>query len=65
MRSYIITYSYPAKYRGTYLIQGEDGIDASDKLKKYLEETHGGTTDSHCVVLEVEGSSIQIVGYSE
>lgn len=65
MRNYIITYSYPAKYRGTYLIQGKDGIDASDKLSKYLKETYGDTTDAHCVVLEVEGSSIQIVGYPQ
>lgn len=65
MASYIITYSYPAKYRGTYLIHGKDGIDASDKLKKYLEETYGGASDSHCVVLEVEGNSIQIIGYPQ
>ena len=65
MRNYIITYSYPAKYRGTYLIQGKDGIDASDKLSKYLKETYGDTTDAHCVVLEVEGNSIQIIGYPQ
>ena len=38
MKNYIITYSYPQKYRGTYLIQAEDGVKASDMLKKYLKK---------------------------
>lgn len=62
MRNYIITYSYPAKYRGTYLINAEDGMEASKKLSTYLKETFGDTDSSHSIVLEVEGSSIQIIG---
>lgn len=62
MRNYIITYSYPQKYRGTYLIQGKDGIDASDRLKTYLVENFGDTDTAHSIVVEVEGSSIQIIG---
>lgn len=63
MRNYIITYSYPQKYRGTYLIQGVDCVDASRKLQMFLKEKYGETDAAHSIVLEVEGSSIQIVGY--
>lgn len=62
MRNYIITYSYPQKYRGTYLISAVDGMEASKKLSTYLKETFGDTDSSHSIVLEVEGSSIQIIG---
>ena len=62
MANYIITYSYPQKYRGTYLINAVDGMEASKKLDSYLKETFGGTDSSHSIVLEVEGSSIQIIG---
>ena len=63
MRSYIITYSYPQKYRGTYLINANDGMEASHKLSQYLKETYGDTDNSHSIVLEVEGKTIQIIGY--
>jgi len=62
MNHYIITYSYPEKYRGTYHIEGKDGLDASDKLQKYLRETRGDTKDSHSIVLEVVGNTIQLIG---
>lgn len=62
MRHYIITYSYPEKYRGTYHIEGEDGIDASNKLQKYLIETRGETKNSHSIVVEVVGNTIQLIG---
>lgn len=62
MRNYIITYSYPQKYRGTYLISAVDGMEASKKLSTYLKDTFGDTDSSHSIVLEVEGSSIQIIG---
>lgn len=63
MRSYIITYSYPQKYRGTYLVQGKDSIEAGKMLSTYLKETFGETDSSHSIVVEVEGSSIQVIGY--
>jgi len=62
MKHYIITYHYPESYRGTYLIQGKDGIDAGNKLQNFLKETKGDTKDSYCVVHEVVGSQIQIIG---
>lgn len=62
MRNYIITYSYPAKYRGTYLVTAVDGIEASKKISTYLKETFGDTDTSSSIVLEVEGSAIQIIG---
>lgn len=62
MKNYIITYSYPDEYKGTYLIQGKDGLDASDRLENYLRETYGEVKDSHSICVEVEGSVIQIIG---
>ena len=38
MRNYLITYSWPEKYRGSYLISAEDGIEASNKLSCFLKE---------------------------
>ena len=62
MRSYIITYSYPQKYRGTYLINANDGMEASHKLSQHLKETYGDTDNSHSIVLEVEGGRIILLG---
>lgn len=62
MRNYLITYSWPEKYRGSYLISAEDGIDASNKLSSFLKEKYGATNTSNSIVTEVIGDSIQIVG---
>ena len=62
MRNYLITYSWPEKYRGSYLISAEDGIDASNKLSSFLKEKYGATNNSNSIVTEVIGDSIQIVG---
>ena len=53
MRSYIITYSYPFRYRGTYLVTGKDGIEASEKCRKYLEEKYGHEDNQNSTVVEV------------
>ena len=62
MRNYLITYSWPEKYRGSYLISAEDGIEASNKLSSFLKEKYGATNTSNSIVTEVIGDSIQIVG---
>ena len=62
MRNYLITYSWPEKYRGSYLISAEDGIDASNKLSSFLKEKYGATNTSNSIVTEVIGDSIQIIG---
>ena len=62
MRNYLITYSWPEKYRGSYLINAEDGIEASNKLSSFLKEKYGDTNTSTAIVTEVIGNSIQIVG---
>ena len=61
MKNYIITYSIPAKYRGTYLITASDSIEASRKLDTYLKEKFGDTDTSQSIVTEVEGGAIQII----
>ena len=62
MRNYLITYSWPEKYRGSYLINAEDVIEASNKLSSFLKEKYGATNNSNSIVTEVIGDSIQIVG---
>lgn len=42
MRNYLITYSWPEKYRGSYLISAEDGVEASNKLSSFLKEKYDG-----------------------
>lgn len=59
MRKFIVTYSYPSIYKGSYEVVVEDGTfastNASEKVKKYLEEKYGKVTDSYCVVTEIYG----------
>ena len=62
MRNYLITYSWPEKYRGTYLISAEDVIEASNKISSFLKEKYGDTNSSNSIVTEVIGDSIQVVG---
>ena len=62
MKNYLITYSWPEKYRGSYIISAEDGIEASNKLSSFLKEKYGTTNTSNSIVTEVIGDSIQIVG---
>ena len=62
MKNYLITYSWPEKYRGSYLISAEDGIEAGNKLSSFLKEKYGDTNTSISIVTEVIGNSIQIVG---
>lgn len=63
MRNYLITYSWPEKYRGSYLISAEDGVEASNKLSSFLKEKYGATDNVNSIVVEVIGNNIQIVGY--
>ena len=62
MRSYIITYSYPFRYRGTYLVTGKDGIEASEKCWKYLEEKYGHENNQNSTVVEVYENQIINIG---
>ena len=61
MRTYIITYTYPLIYQGTYVVKGVDGFDASKKLQKYLKEHYGGTNDSHSMVYEIYDNKLIFV----
>lgn len=62
MKNYLITYSWPEKYRGSYLISAEDGFEAGNKLSSFLKEKYGDTDTSISIMTEVIGDSIQIVG---
>jgi hypothetical protein len=53
MKKYIITYHSPLRYKGTYLVEGEDGIAASKKLQNHLEQKYGYEDNSNSTVMEV------------
>ena len=65
MKTYLVTYSWPIKYRGSYMAYGYDSIDAGNKVSQYLKETFGPTNDSMSIVTEIIGNNIKIIGYGE
>ncbi len=60
MRTFIVNYNWPLEYKGTYQVTVEDsvtaGIDAGNKVRKYLEEKFGEVKDSSSTVIEVYGT---------
>lgn len=61
MKTYFINYSFPKEYKGSYIVKGEDGIDASEKLNAYLKSKYGEFKDSYCQVTEVENGQLFFV----
>lgn len=61
-RTFIITYSLPMRYRGSYLVKGVDGIDASNKCRKFLEERYGVINNQNSIVMEVYDNNLIILG---
>lgn len=62
MRKFIIGYSEPAAYKGTYLMEAEDGVEASNKVQRYLEETKGKENNTRSITMEVYGNEIMVLG---
>lgn len=62
-RTYIINYTYPVRYRGTYVVKALDGIEAGKKLRGFLHEKYGvaGETESSSVT-EVYENQLIFVG---
>lgn len=61
--TYLITYCYPLRYRGSYVVTANDSIEAGNKVRDYLQKKWGrpeGTVSS--IVTEVYGNAIQFVG---
>lgn len=52
-KTFIITYTWPLRYQGTYVVKAKDGFEAGDKVKKYLCDKYGDTKDSYSVVMNV------------
>lgn len=61
-RTFIITYNYPIRYRGSYLVKGVDGIDASNKCRKFLEDKWGYCDNQMSVVMEVYDNNLIVLG---
>ena len=62
MRSYLITYNYPMRYRGSYLVTAVDGIQASKKVQDYLHKKWGHAGDEMSIVTEIYDNGIQVIG---
>ena len=60
MRTFIVNYNFPEEYKGTYQVTVEDsltaGIDAGNKVRKYLAEKFGEVKDSSSTIIEVYGT---------
>lgn len=61
MKKYIITYHSPLRYKGTYLVEGEDGIAASKKLQEHLEQKYGYVENCNSTVIEVYDNNIILI----
>lgn len=61
-RSFIITYNYPMRYRGTYLVKAKDGIEAGNKCQKFLEKKYGYAPQQCSVVMEVYDNNLIVIG---
>lgn len=62
MRTYLITYNYPMRYRGSYLVTAVDGIEASKKVQTYLHNRYGYAGDEVSIVTEIHDNGIQVIG---
>ena len=61
-RTFIITYSFPMRYKGSYVVKGIDGIDASNKCQRFLEEKYGYIDNQMSVVMEVYDNNLIFIG---
>lgn len=61
-RTFIITYSLPMRYQGSYVVKGVDGIDASNKCRRFLEEKYGYVDGQMSVIMEVYDNNLVFIG---
>ena len=61
MRSFIVNYTHPLRYRGTYLTTAIDGIEAGKKVRDYLQDKYGYEPDQRSSVHEIEDNRIQVL----
>lgn len=61
-RTFIITYHFPLRFQGTYLVKGKDGTDASNKCRKFLEDKYGHYNNQSSIVLEVYDNNLIVIG---
>ena len=62
--TYIIRYTYPLRYRGTYVVKAQDGFEAGLKIAKFLHDKYGvvkGETESS-IVMELYENELIFVG---
>lgn len=62
MRTFIVNYSYPVRFRGTYCVTAKDSFEAGDKVRSYLENKWGHYKDQMSIVMEVYDNQIQMIG---
>jgi len=60
-KTFVINYSYPLRYQGTYIVKAEDSFAASRKLAQWLCDTYGGTDSASSIVMEVIDGQIKYI----
>ena len=63
-KTYIVNYTYPLRYRGTYVVKAQAGFEVGPKIAKFLHEKYGvieGETESS-IVMEIYESQLIFVG---
>ena len=61
-RSFIVNYTYPLRYQGTYLVKAKDGFEAGKKCQKYLEKKWGHYPNQVSMVIEVYDNNLIVIG---
>jgi len=52
-RTFIINYSWPLAYKGTYVVKAKDSFEAGNKVSEYLKCKYGRVDCANSVVIEV------------
>ena len=61
MRTYLVSYNFPLRYRGSYLTTATDGIQAGRKVRDYLHNKYGYAGDEVSTVTELYDNGVQFI----
>ena len=62
---YLINYTCPEKYRGTYAVEAEDRLEAEEICQKYLQRTRGAATVQSSEIYQAISDKIVILNGAE
>ena len=53
MAKYLVNYTFPKEVRGSYFVDANDSLEASNKVEKYITKKYGEIKDSYSTVTEI------------